>query len=242
MAASELSFSYKTILNVRRANEATRILMQPLHKYLLRCVQFANLKIDTKLSSDKQNMMCLTNKLFAFFIFSLFVFCSCQSQPTKEQNTNTIQQTPTVVINEPNYNYKIVAPQGWTIRDTTMQGGLKIRLLISPQSLESDYPAGNVLIASMEGRNIDEFTNRNINYLKSNMPGITILERGNIDAAENDGRWFTYTKEQNGIVRDMVNYIIPLNGFAYMITCGSNKGSIDKYRATFDNIVKSFKG
>ena len=184
----------------------------------------------------------MTNRLFSIFIFLIFFFSSCQSQTTSKQNIDTSQSTQPAINQEPNYNYAVDVPNDWTIRDTTMQDGLRIRFLLPPQSLQTDYPAGNVLIASMEGLNIDDFTTRNINYLKSNMPGVIILERGKIDSTTYNGQWFTYTKEQNGIVRDMINYIIPLNGFAYMITCGSNKGSINKYRATFDRIAKSFKG
>jgi hypothetical protein len=44
------------------------------------------------------------------------------------------------------------------------------------------------------------------------------------------------------VIRDMINYIIPYHGFAYMITAGSNAGSMYKYRTTFDNIAKSFRG
>jgi len=99
---------------------------------------------------------------------------------------------------------------------------------------------GNILIASMEGRNIDEFTTRNMNYLRLNMPGTTILDRGNIETTFK-GQWFTYTKTQNGMIRDMINYIIPINGYAYMITCGSNKGTMERYRVIFDKIAKSLK-
>jgi hypothetical protein len=123
-----------------------------------------------------------------------------------------------------------------------MPDGLRIRFLICPKSLIADYPGVNILIASMEGRNISDFTARNMNYMKSNTPGIIILERGNIDSSVGNGQWFTYTRKQNSIARDMINYIIPLNGFAYMITCGTNKGSINRYRGTFDRIAKSFKG
>jgi len=123
-----------------------------------------------------------------------------------------------------------------------MQDGTRIRFILPPQSLNADYPACNIIIASMEGRNIEDFTTRNMNYLKSHMPGILILERGTIDSTMYNGQWFTYTKEQNGIVRDMINYIIPQKGFAYMITCGSKKGSMNKYRVMFDKIARSFKG
>ena len=184
----------------------------------------------------------MTDRLFSILIFSLFVFSSCQSQTTTKQNSDTTQPTQAVTNQQPNFNYVVEVPNDWTIRDTFMQDGMRIRFLLSPQSLSIDYPAGNILVASMEGRNIEDFTTRNMNYLKSNMPGIVILERGKIDSTIYNGQWFTYTKEQNGVVRDMINYIIPLNGFAYMITCGSNKGSINKYRTTFDKIAKSFKG
>jgi hypothetical protein len=184
----------------------------------------------------------MTDRLFLILILFTSVFGSCQSHTTTKQNADTTQLTQTVTRQEPSFNYVIEVPSGWTIRDTIMEDGMRIRFLLSPKSLIADYPAGNILIASMEGRNINDFTTRNINYLESNMTGIKILERGNIDSPAYDGQWFTYTKEQNGTVRDMINYIIPLNGFAYMITCGSNKGSINKYRATFDQIAKSFKG
>ena len=184
----------------------------------------------------------MTDNLFSILIISIFIFGSCQSQTTKSQNSDTTQTSQMVINQEPNFNYVVEVPTDWTIRDTIMQDGMKIRFILSPQSLRADYPIGNILIASMEGRNIDDFVTRNMNYLESNMPGTIILERGKIDSSIYNGQWFTYTKEQNGILRDMINYIIPLNGFAYMITCGSNKGSIGKYRKTFDKIAKSFKG
>jgi hypothetical protein len=186
--------------------------------------------------------MQMINRFFRILIFSIFVFSSCKSQTAAKQNADTVQSAQITTGQGPNFNYTIKVPDDWTIRDTIMQDGMRIRFFLSPKSLSKDYPAGSILIASMEGRNINEFTSRNMNYLKSNMPGITILERGNIDSSKYDGRWFTYMKEQNGVVRDMINYIISLNDFAYMITCGSNKGSISKYRAIFDKIAMSFKG
>lgn len=183
----------------------------------------------------------MTGRLFSILIVFIFVFSSCQSQTTTEQRVDTASSALVAIDHEPNYNYVIEAPQEWAIRDTIMNG-IKIRFLLSPQSLNADHPMGNIIISSMEGRNIADFTTRNMDYLKSNLPGTIILERGNIESSTYNGQWFTYTKEQNGVVRDMINYIIPLNGYAYMITCGSNKGSIEKYRAIFDKIAKSFKG
>lgn len=184
----------------------------------------------------------MAQNLFSILVYSVLFFSSCQGQTTKAQDADTAQTINSATIKEPNFNYTVEVPEGWTVYDTIMQDGLRIRFLLAPESLNADYPSGNVIIASMEGRNINDFTIRNLNYLKSNMAGITILERGHIDSSGYTGQWFTYTKEQNGVTRDMINYLIPVKGFAYMITCETNNGLMNKYRATFDKIARSFKG
>jgi hypothetical protein len=180
--------------------------------------------------------------LFWILLFSIFSFISCQNQTKSKQNGEIGQTSQTIINQQPNFNYIIEAPGDWTIRDTIMLDGLRVRLLLSPKSLSADNPVSNVLISKMNGRSINDYVTRNMNYLRKNMPGVIILERGSIDSTTYNGQWFTYSREENGIVRDMINYIIPLNGFAYSITCGSNKGSINKYRATFDKIARSFRG
>lgn len=145
-----------------------------------------------------------------------------------------------IFLQDPNYNYKIDLPVGWGMSDTTMQG-LRCRFILAPTSLDNDKPRANIVIASMEGRETDDFTTRNMDYLKENIAGTVILERGSIKISSINARWFTYTKEQNGVVRDMINYIIPVRRFAYMLTCGTNTGSMKKYRPIFDRIAKSFR-
>jgi hypothetical protein len=185
----------------------------------------------------------MTGRLFSILILFIFFFSSCQSQSQNqtilEQRLDTVS-TQSAGDSGPNFNYRIEVPKEWEIRDTIMDG-IKIRLLLSPQSLTADRPVGNIIISAMKGQGIAEFTTRNMEYLKLNMPGTIILKRGKYESTTYKGEWFTYTKVQNGITRDMINYIIPVNGYAYMITCGSNKGSIEKYRAIFDEIAKSFK-
>ncbi len=106
----------------------------------------------------------------------------------------------------------------------------------------SENPLVNILVADMEKKNIADFTETNMAYLQKNMPGVAIKEKGSIAVQSIEARWFTYTKEQNGVKREMINYIIPLHGVAYMITCGTNAGTMKKYRPVFDKIVHSFKG
>lgn len=173
----------------------------------------------------------------SLFILSIVVFYSCQGQPKKTAN-DSVQNISSNQIQEPDYNYSIQVPESWTINDTVVQG-LRVRFIKSPMSLSVDNPHGNILIAYMQGENIDEFTTNNMNNLKAEMQGIVLLERGNITTTTRNGTWFTYTKQYNGITTDMINYIIPVNGFAYMITFGTNKGTISKYRNLFDKIVQS---
>lgn len=184
----------------------------------------------------------MTVRLYRVFLFLVLIFTSCKSQTTVKQNTDTSNSvSDNLSIHEPNFNYKVEVPKDWTVYDTLMQGGLKIRLIFSSKKSQADFPAGNILISWMDGNNIEDFRENNIKYLKANSPDITILNKGNIESTEYGGQWFTYTKIQDGVVRDMVNYIIPFDGFAYMITCGCNKGTMYKYRTTFDKIARSFK-
>lgn len=183
----------------------------------------------------------MTTKISFILVTCIILLSSCKNQTSKETQVNPGESKQTVKPAEPNFNYTVEPPQNWTLYDTVIQG-LKIRFVYPPASLSEDNPMVNIIITHMEGRNIDDFTFRNMDYLKGNLPGTVLLERGNIDTTKNAGQWFTYIKEQNGITRDMINYIIPLNGFAYMITCGTNKGTMAKYRLTFDRVAKSFKG
>lgn len=170
-----------------------------------------------------------------------FLVNSSYSQTTETQSADTLE---TIIFKNKlvNFNYSLDVPGDWIRHDTVMQDGLKVRLYIPGAALKADYPAINMFVADMNGKNINDFTTINIDYLKTNLPGTVILERGNIDSLMYEVQWFTYTKEQNGIVRDMINYIIPLDGFAYMLTCGTTRGTMHKYRSTFDKIARSFKG
>ncbi len=183
----------------------------------------------------------LKNK-FYFLALLAIVFSSCNGQRSNPNVTDSLPSSPAENTQDPNFNYSLEIPTDWSTHDTIMQGGLRVRFLLPPQSLKSDNPAGNVLITFMEQHEISEFTTNNMNYLKKNMPGISLGERGNIDFSIFNGQWYRYSKEQNGVVRDMINYIIPLKGYAYMITFGTKQGTMIKYRELFDRIVKSFRG
>ena len=114
---------------------------------------------------------------------------------------------------DPKFNFTVALPDGWGSSDTTMEG-TRFRFIYAPATFEKQDPSVNIIVAQMDGKEVDVFLEDNIDYLKKNMEGITILEKGSIAASAISARWFTYDKVQNGVKREVINYIIPLNGFA----------------------------
>lgn len=168
----------------------------------------------------------------------LFNACGIFSSKAGSSDSGVITQSGKPGV--PAYNYTVKPPKHWSVYDTAMQG-LKVRFIIPPAFASGDHPVVNILIAFMDNRELEDFTTRNMHYLERNMEGVVLQEKGNMHIGGKSAKWFTYTKVQDGMTRDMINYIIPVNGFAYMITCGTKKGSMDKYRKTFDKMARSFK-
>ena len=175
---------------------------------------------------------------FTLLLLSTVFFISCQSQTSKvdasdSENINDKKRQ------EPNYNYSIQVPQGWTIRDTITQG-LKVKFITSPILLKNDNPHGNILIGYMEEKDLEEFTTQNIRNLEAGLP-VVIQERGKFKTESVSGQYFTYILESNGLATERIFYIVPVNDYAYMFTFGTRKGTMKKYRNVFDKIVLSFK-
>jgi hypothetical protein len=188
----------------------------------------------------------MKNVFCSFAILSLFFCSSCGDSTTKAVTTiptKTEREKPTPPGNtqDPNFNFTVVLPDGWASSDTTMEG-TRFRFIYAPASFEKEDPSVNILVAQMEGKEVDVFMGNNIDYLKKNMEGITILDKGTLDVSGISARWFTYDKVQNGVKREVVNYIIPLRGYAYMITAGTATGYRQQLRPVFDGIARSFKG
>lgn len=102
-------------------------------------------------------------------------------------------------------------------------------------------PFANILISSMQGQETDDFTAKNMTELVDGGLGIVLLQKDSIHVGSIDARWFTYTKVQYGVTRDMIAYIIPVRGFAYIMTCGTRNGTMGKYRPVFDRMARSFR-
>jgi len=163
--------------------------------------------------------------------------CQNAKAPTKKAASPNYQPEDQQVSN---FNFQVEPPAGWAMHDTIIED-LKYRVVLPPDSLDHDRPRISIVITSMHGREIDDYTTRNMDNLKATMEGVTLQERGAINISSISARWATYTREHNGVARDMIIYIIPVRGFAYVISGGANKGTITKYRILFDQLARSFK-
>jgi hypothetical protein len=178
-------------------------------------------------------------KLVCFSVLCTVVFLNCHNNSKK--TNDPLPGTSTSYLNEgPDYNYTVEVPDGWTTLDTSING-LNIRFLRNPVSPANENPVVNILIASMNGKDIETFTESNISYLLKNSGYDHLVEKGKFEVGGTSARWFTYYREDNGTRRDMINYIIPSGNFAYMITGGVNAGGMKTYRPVFDGIARSFK-
>ncbi len=162
---------------------------------------------------------------------------SCGNREEKK-----VAQPATTVVEqrEPNFNFTLAAPPGWRMTDTVVEG-LHLRLVRCPANEVESGAVLNVVAVHRGNTSLDTFLQRNMTYLQTNMEGVVIGDKGTFTASGIEGRWFAYTKVNNGQKREMVNYILPVDEFAYMLTAGSNTGTMSKYREVFDGIAKSFR-
>lgn len=145
-----------------------------------------------------------------------------------------------VKVGSQGLRYTIALPRRWAALDTVMQG-LRVLLVLGPASREQDKPRVNIITMDMGGRSLEDFTRSNKRYLEQHGEHVLIGGQGSMSIKGRAAQWFTYTREQDGVRRDMINYIIPSGGSACMITCGVHAGSMERYRSTFDKMTRSLR-
>ncbi len=166
---------------------------------------------------------------YSFLLLFIAVFCSC--------NGGIGNWSSKAADNKPNYKYSIKLAAGWQRMDTTINGR-RTCFIFPPESLEADVPRMNIIVANMDGMDLYHFRNANIANM-SLKDKYAIGERGDIKVGRIEGGWFTYLLTAENGRREMINYIIPVNGYAYMFTGGVSNGMMYKYRPAFDSIVQS---
>lgn len=136
-------------------------------------------------------------------------------------------------------DYRIKPPAGWGVDDAVLMDN-DVRIITPPlERAGGARPAVNIIVQPLT-KPIDEFTEANIRYLEEHGNNAFKVQQGIVDINGITASWFSYTNDTGLKERECVNYIIPVDGFAYMITCGVSKGYMDAYADTFDAMVQTF--
>ena len=179
-------------------------------------------------------------KKVIFPIVSLLCFIiSCQQpkKQTQDELIKTASQSKTINVGKNNYAF--IVPSGWKSLDT-IKSGVHLHQLTSPKNEEGDMACFNIINESMSGHSFDEYFSKAIADLNTTMPDLNIIDEGEIDSMGLKKHWMHYTATLNGNKWELVVYIIPKNGVAYVLTGGSKPGTFKRYRSSFDKIAKSF--
>ena len=134
--------------------------------------------------------------------------------------------------------FDITAPSGWRRTDTSVSG-LKATLLMGPDT--SGYRVNvSVITEAMQGTSIDRYVDMNVANLAKYIPQYGFVAKGQKEIAGLPARWIHYTQVSGGVPLDEICYIIPNNGIAYLVTCTTLKGQMEKEQAIFDQILSTF--
>ncbi len=179
---------------------------------------------------------------FIIVIFSVFTITLTSCKNDKQDDPNKIIKKVAETYGDKVGNYKFIVhfPNDWARKDTSIQG-LKVTLIQKKKEDDNFAPNINILNEFIGNRNPADYVESSKKYLVANMPGITILENGEINSTNVKGIWYSYSKFKNGKTRDMIMYCIVVNGVAFNFTCAVNQGGLLKYKPIFEQIAESIK-
>jgi len=177
-------------------------------------------------------------KIAGLLFLTLALACNTKKQPkTAEEVLSSINKTN---LNKGSQDYHLDTPDGWTTEHKTIQG-INYYYIIAPNTGEVPSPNINLLTESMEGVTLKEYISKSLSSLEKVLPTSKVIANGDFEANGIQGAWYNYTMEMQGVKADLMAYVIPSNGIAYVITgiCPPDKKA--KYRPIFDAVAKSFK-
>jgi hypothetical protein len=137
--------------------------------------------------------------------------------------------------------YSIEFPAGWTKQERFM--GLDV-IALSPADTPKDSFRENasVLSGKLDAPiTLDLFYSENLKNLQKALNNFKLEGSGDINVDGQAAKWVLYTHKQGNFESKVIQYFIMKGDYAYLITCGGEPTVYDKYKSTFESIVKSFK-
>jgi hypothetical protein len=177
-------------------------------------------------------------KILGLLVLTFAFACNNNKQPkTAEDVLSSINKTN---LNKGSEDFHLDTPEGWTTDKKTIQG-INYYYIISPQTGDVPNPNINLVTESMQGVSLETYITKSLSSLEQILPGSKIVANGDIEANGVKGAWYNYTMEMQGVKADLMAYVYPAGGIAYVITGICTPGKKAKYRPIFDAVAKSFK-
>lgn len=164
------------------------------------------------------------------------------AKPAEEAAPKAAPLTPgkTETYTNKEKGYTIELPADWTKQEGFM--GLDV-ISLSPAESDQDKFRENasVLSGKLDAPiTLDEFYTENLKNLQKSLIDFKLESSGDITIDGQKAKWLVYTHKQGNFVSKVVQYFIMVKDRAYLITAGAEPSAYDKFKPTFDAIVKSF--
>jgi len=173
-------------------------------------------------------------------VAGVLLFSACKSGNNSPKTAKEILEEAAPNMNAGAGKFTIEGPRGWTRIDTTLNG-VKSTIILAPEATGGFRANVNVVSENMGGNSLQTYFDKTVGAMEQYLEKFTVAGKGDKEINGIPAKWLKYTAVQSGKHVAAVLYIVPKNGVAYGITGITKVGEEDKYFATFENTVSTFK-
>ena len=173
----------------------------------------------------------------------LVLLAACQNRTNKKPTVEEIMKAAAATpgANAGAGNFDLSAPAGWQRIDTALSG-MKMTAILSPDTNRQFRANLNVVTASTNGLSLEKYFDANVDGIRNSLAQFNLIEKGERQIGGSPSKWIHFTgQNSNAIPLEQKMYVTTNNGIAYLITCTSIKGHLEKDETAFNQILDSFK-
>jgi hypothetical protein len=175
----------------------------------------------------------------------LFIFACKQKTNTEKSKQDEIKK---ILKSSPNLNqgdgsYQIDAPDGWEKKENR-ENGIHSTIIFSPLENAADNFKDNVNVVTEKvpsQYDLDAYVNTSLANIGKYLTAFREINRSETTVNGIPARVINYNHNMQGYTFDVMVYLLLKNNIAYIITCSTKKGDMEKYRTDFQSIANSFK-
>ncbi|WP_374948191.1 hypothetical protein [Mucilaginibacter sp.] len=184
---------------------------------------------------------------YSLQVFILLLLAAACKGPEAKQG-NTPPDTPLVVNTPPassamasnivtTADYEIAIPQGW-VRKDRVSGAYNLVMLVAPRA-DNYSPNLNVLRDNMNGKSLDGYIRTNLEKMAT--MNLKDQRAGDMSINGVHGKYLTYSYQIEGREISIKTYVVPKDGFAFVLTASCLLSQSATYMPQFDKLADTFK-